>query len=150
MSPYLYIGMEATPRALERLMRAIPEARWDEEALAGRFTPREVIAHLAEWEPIMRDRVRSAVDEPGSTVRAFDEGRLALEGRYSESEPFERLTAFSEERRETLAYLKSLGGSVLQRSAIHPERGIQTAEDFANTFLGHDLYHLEQLTFWLE
>jgi hypothetical protein len=149
MSPYLFSGLEATPRALERIMRAIPEARWNEKLVIDRFTPREVIAHLAEWEPIMRDRVRSAVDQPGSTVSIFDEGAMAVAGRYAESDPIEQLRLLEVERQKTVAYLRSLDSNVLQRSALHPERGEQTAEDFANTFLGHDLYHNEQLTAWL-
>lgn len=150
MSPYLFTGLELAPVAFSRIIRTIPAERLDEAVVAGRFTPREVIAHLAEWEPIMRNRVRTAVERPGSTVEVFDEGRMAVAARYHESDPVEQLRILTHERSRTIEYLRGLSRDDLQRAAFHPERGEQTAEDFANTFLGHDLYHIEQLTASLE
>ena len=149
MSPYLFTGLELAPVAIGNLLEAIPPDRLDEARIPSRFTPREVIAHLAEWEPIMRDRVRSAVESPGSTVVVYDEDRMAAEGRYAESHPDEQLRTFSHERAKSIEYLRGLSREDLKRCAYHPERGDQTAEDFANTFLGHDLYHIEQLTAYL-
>ena len=146
MSPYLFTGLELASVAFSRIFRAIPPDRLDEAAVPGRFTPREVIAHLAEWEPIMRERVRTAVERPGSTVEAFDEGQMAVAACYHESDPVEKLRILTQERSRTIEYLRSLSRDDLLGAAFHPERGEQTAEDFANTFLGHDLYHIEQLT----
>lgn len=149
MSPYLFTGLELAPAAFRRLIEAIPPNRLDEVRIPGRFTPREVIAHLAEWEPIMRDRVRIAVDKPGSTVKVYDEGQMAADSRYSESDPAEQLRILIRERARSIEYLRGLSPEDLQGHAYHPERGVQTVEDFANTFLGHDLYHIEQLSAYL-
>ena len=32
---------------------------------------------------------------------------------------------------------------------LYPERGVQTVEDLANMLLGHDMYHVEQLSAYL-
>ena len=149
MSPYLFTGLQLSPPIFGRLIEAIPRNRLDEARVPDRFTPREVIAHLAEWEPIMRDRVRAAVVTPGSTVAVYDEDQMALDSRYSESDPGVQLRIFTEERQKTIEYFRGLTQEDLTGHAFHPERGRQTAEDFANTFLGHDLYHIEQLTEYL-
>jgi hypothetical protein len=146
MNFYLMPSIEMGPRAVRRILERIPERRRDEAIHPGRFTPREVVAHLADWEPIMRERIRTAVTTPGATLQVFDEGQMALDRRYAEQDPRERAEAWAEERRITAAYLRSLQPEDWGKAAQHPERGRQTAEDLANLLLGHDLYHIEQLS----
>lgn len=145
MHAYLYSGLEAGPRAVRRLLEMIDPARIDLPTHPGRFTPREVAAHLADWEPISRGRMVAARDTPGIEVPGIDEVERAREMGYCGRDPFEQAAEFESRRAETLALLKSLPDEAWSHTAVHSERGEMTLYDYANMELGHDLYHIRQL-----
>lgn len=145
MHPYLFPGLSVGPAAVRRVFMLIPEARWDEPTEPGRFSPREVIAHLADWEPIFLERMRLGVDTPGGTVAVYDEDLRAIEQGYSHSDPHAQLDRFEANRSVTIRFLEGLDEALFRNTYVHPERGEMAVEDQANMLLGHDLYHIEQL-----
>jgi hypothetical protein len=149
MNAYLLPSLEFGPLVVRRLLDRLPAGRLDEALHPDRFTAREVVAHLADWEPIMRDRIRIALDQPGAEIPAYDEGQMALDHRYAEQDPAAQAEVFIRERAETAAFLRGLAAEDWGKHAFHPERGRQSVEDLANLLLGHDLYHIEQLTEYL-
>jgi hypothetical protein len=143
-NPYLFAALSLGPSAVLRLLERLPGGLWDERLGEDRFTPREVVAHLADWEPILRERIQAGLERPGTPIVAFDEGERAIERAYASSEPMRQAQAFARERAETVALLKTVGARWHQ-TVEHPERGAMTVEDMANMLVGHDLYHVEQL-----
>lgn len=118
----------------------------DEPSSQGRFSPREVIAHLADWEPILREeRIVAPLASPGLTVAAYDEGELAERNNYAAKDPHEQAALYAVERQKTVTLLKSLTEEQWRVSMKHPERGEMTVYDMANLLVGHDMYHVEQL-----
>lgn len=147
-NPYLILGLRLGPLTVERLVSVIPAEKWDTVTEEDRFTLREAIAHLADWEPIMRERIQIALSQPGTTIIAMDEGDRAVEMNYTETDPFEQAQWFVEEREKTIELIEStLSG--WQNTVIHPERGEMSGQDLANLLLGHDCYHIEHLTQFL-
>lgn len=146
MNAYMYPGLEFGPRIVERLVAQIPVGRADEKTNPSRFTLREAIAHLADWEPILRDRIKLAVDSPDSPVQGIDEGIRAEDQNYSGWPLDESLKTFTAERAKTIAYLRGLAPEDWGKAIVHNEKGRQTVADQANQLLGHDLYHIEHLT----
>ena len=146
MNAYLPISIEFGPEIVRRLLRLIPADRLDHRPDPERFTPREVIAHLADWEPIMRERMQTALRSPGATIVAWDEGQMALDHDYAGSDPVEQVTLFARERKVTAELICSIQGADWEKTVVHPERGTQSVADLGNLLLGHDLYHIEQLT----
>lgn len=150
MNPYLLPSIEMGPKVVARLLRRLPAARLDETLAPDRFTPREVIAHLADWEPIMRERIAVAARKPGATLEVFDEGEMAIANHYADSDPQDQAALFTRERQITAAFLRELSPDDWNKQVQHPERGLLSAEDLANLLLGHDLYHIEQLSAYLD
>ncbi|HVT11163.1 MAG TPA: DinB family protein [Fimbriimonadaceae bacterium] len=146
---YMLTGLKAGPRVIGRLVELIPEKDRDRPLSEGRFTPREVVAHLADWEPILRERVRVAVETPGAAIAAYDEGQMAIDHKYAESNIGEQSRLFQDERVKTVAYLESLTQEQLGHTVVHPERGRMTTEDLIGMLIGHDMYHVEQLVAYL-
>jgi hypothetical protein len=143
---YLFPGLELAPLTYERLIGAIPELRWDEKIDPDRFTLREAIAHVADWEPILLERLRTAVESPGSAIEAYDEGQRALDMNYNQTAPLEQVGLFRQKRAETVRFLRGLSTEKWSNTFIHPERGEISVADLANMLLGHDHYHLEHLS----
>lgn len=150
MHGYLLPGLEKSPNAISAVVRHIPGVRLGVHTDEGRFSPREVVAHLADWEPIFLRRMQTAETSPGATVEVYDEGDRALEQNYGGSDVGEQLRLFRSARDKTVAWLKQLPSESWSRAIEHPERGRMTIEDLANMLVGHDVYHLEQLTSALE
>jgi len=146
MNAYLFPGLEFSPRIVERLVQQIPAGRYDEKTNPERFTLREAIAHLADWEPILRGRIEKAITEPDSAVQGLDEGVLAIEKNYASWNVKEQLDVFAAERAKTIAYLKTISVADWDKAITHNEKGRQTVADQANQLLGHDLYHIDHLT----
>lgn len=148
MHPYLMSGLADSVTVIEALFRSIPESRWDERIRPERFSAREVIAHLADWEPILHGRMEAAVANPGAFTPALDEGQMAIENRYDLRDPHEDMRRFAAARQKTIAWLNALPAGAWTAHAMHPEKGRLTVDDMANMFLGHDLYHAEQLALY--
>ncbi len=146
MHPYLLPVVELSPKVFQSILDEFPPELMDARPDANRFTPREVFAHMADWEPILLGRIRTAYNTPGgAAIQAIDEGQMAIDHGYAASEPAEQMRKFAEARKETSQFLRELTAFDWSKSVNHPERGVQTIYDMANLFLGHDLYHIEQL-----
>lgn len=146
MNPYLFSGLENGPLVLERLVGKLDGAQLDKPSSPDRFSPREVVAHMADWEPILLARIHQAVERPDSLVEVYDEGEMAVAHDYAHSDIGVQMGKFKDARKATIEYLKGLDGAAWDKSVKHPERGVMTVHDMASMFLGHDIYHIEQLS----
>jgi len=150
VNPYLLPSLEFGPVVFRRLLAQLAPSQLDEALVAGRFTPREVMAHLADWEPIMRGRIATACASPGATLVVYDEEEMALQNGYATSDPEEQCAIFARERAITAQFAREIAAEDWQKEVLHPERGTLSVADLANLLLGHDLYHIEQLSAYLE
>ena len=144
MDPYLIRALEMTPRLAEKELRR-GAADFDVRPHEDRFSMREVIAHLADWEPIMLTRIKTGVENPGATINAYDEGKMAVDNNYAASDPVERLRMWKADRAKSIDYIKGLSEEDFLKPVVHPERGHMLVGDIAHMLVSHDIYHLEQL-----
>ncbi|MBX7135305.1 MAG: DinB family protein [Fimbriimonadaceae bacterium] len=149
MHDYVIESLRLSPAIIARMLTQIPESRWDERQDPDRFTPREAIAHLADWDAIFLSRMQTAVEIPGSTVILFDEAELALENNYAGQGVAESLARFERCRGETVAWLIGLTPEQFKRHIVHPEKGSQTVDDIIAYVFSHDLYHFDHLTLFV-
>jgi uncharacterized damage-inducible protein DinB len=149
MTPYFYNGPRYTLQTLERIVALIPADRWDQHRYADRFTPREVLAHLADWEPILQERIRGGVEEEGFVITPYDEGERAIAQNYQAQDPQESLQRFRASREQTIELIKGLSEEQLRRALWHPEIGGMQVADIIAMITGHDAYHLDQLSEYL-
>lgn len=144
MDPYLVRALRSTPQLVENELRR-PEANYESRPDPNRFSMREVVAHLADWEPIMLTRIRTGVDSPGADILAYDEGQMAIDHDYASSDPLERLAAWKADREQSIAYIDALTDEDFAKPVVHPERGRMTVGDIAHMLVSHDIYHIQQL-----
>lgn len=146
MNPYLFPALKFGPLVLERAVRAVPEQRLHEPTHKDRFSVIEAVAHLVDWEPILLDRMKAAAENPGSTIVAYDEGQMAIDNNYANSNLNQQLDLFKARRAKTIEWLEALPSEKWSQHVIHPERGQLTLSDIANMMIGHDMYHIEQVS----
>ncbi|MCW5946571.1 MAG: DinB family protein [Fimbriimonadales bacterium] len=150
MNPYLVPALKMTPMLIARLFKEFSPGQFDLRPDPDRFTVREATAHLADWEPILRDRIRLAVESPGATIVGMDESERALEQGYASMDPFTCLDSWTAERSKTVDYVSRLGPEDFSKKAVHSERGELTVADLANMIPCHDVYHLDHLVWMLD
>ncbi|MDQ3459583.1 MAG: DinB family protein [Deinococcota bacterium] len=160
MSPYLerilsYLGdqdpigvLTATPGRLEHLFERAGPGDFARAYAPGKWTAREILAHLADVELAMGFRFRQAVSVPGHQVQPFDQDLWAA--RYARLEPSLALETFRALRAWNLALFASFSLQDWLVEAVHPERGVENVDVMVRFLAGHDLNHLSQLQATLE
>ncbi|KAA6461964.1 DinB family protein [Acidobacteria bacterium AB60] len=133
----------ATPREVSRLIEAIGPARSFEPPAPGKWSPGEIVAHLADCELVFGFRLRQTLAEDGHTLQPFDQEKWAKS--YHGITPEEALRAFKALREWNLILLEDLPAEARARKVTHPERGTMTFQTIVETMAGHDLNHLGQL-----
>ena len=150
MPPYIrkYLideALSATPGIITRFCKGIPEHIADQNQGADYFTLREVLAHLADWEPIWLERIQRIVQEDSPVLPNIDEGKIAELNNYATTPVEVSLEKFTSGRSALVEYLQSLPSEAFARSGIRPEIGTITIKDIATIVLAHDTYHIAQL-----
>ena len=145
----LLSALSSSPRIVERLLRVFPKSRLDDRSEPDRFTPREVIAHLADWEQVILDRVRVANMRPGSPGPVEDPSDRCLDHHYCDKEVFHEAEVFESRRGMTIDYLRNLNEVDWKKTFIHQSKGEITIEAYMVNILEHDMYHLDQLSCYL-
>ncbi len=142
---YLFHGLKKGPLIVKWILENAPTDVYDHKTDPSRFSFREIIAHLADWEPIVLQRMQQTLGQPGSELKVWDEEQMAIDHEYSKTDPWVEFERWLVDRDRTIEFLQGDGNGKFELSAVHPERGVQTIYDMANLELGHDTYHVEQL-----
>ena len=148
---YLLIGLSATPDVLEALTETIAPSDpiWNFTPDPQRFTLREIIAHLADWDGIFLERIIKTRDENEPHIEDLDEGQVAIDHDYKNSNPHDSLGRFRATREILVQTLRDLEPGHWNKVA-HRHFGPITTLHQAVLILGHDGYHTQQITQWLE
>lgn len=155
MNPYIkrilsYLGeqdpiavLQQTPRQLEHLLETLSPADFETSYEEGKWTLREILAHMADVELLLGYRLRQAMAEPSHTLQVMDQDTWAT--RYKKLEPSLSVETFRALRSWNLALFSTFGLEDWNKEVTHPERGKETIDMMVSFLAGHDLNHLHQL-----
>lgn len=138
--------MKALPenaRRIEELARRLGPAGLDRSYGPGKWTGKQILAHLADSEIGIAFRTRQALAEDHHTIQPFDEGAWAR--RYQAVDHEAALRSFLSLRAWNVWLFSRLRAEDLAREAYHPERGPETIDTIIRLLAGHDLNHIAQL-----
>jgi uncharacterized damage-inducible protein DinB len=147
---YVVSGLKSAPATLQHLLRNAPAEALDRRPDPDRFTIREVVAHLADWDAVWMERFTKLIHEENPFLPGYDEGRLAIEHDYANSSVEEQLARLAAGREELTTLLQNLSPTQWQRSGTHAEWKHITVETLAVLVLGHDSHHVLQVVQWLQ
>jgi uncharacterized damage-inducible protein DinB len=109
----------------------------------GKWSPAQIVAHLADCELVFGFRLRQTLAEDAPVIQPFDQDKWAAT--YSEVSASQALGVFSSLRRWNLRLIELALPEAAERPVTHPERGTMTFLTLVETMAGHDLNHLAQL-----
>ncbi len=109
----------------------------------GKWSPAQIVAHLADCEMVFGFRLRQTLAEDAPVIQPFDQDKWAAT--YTGVPASQALEVFKALRGWNLRLLgRALPGDAA-RPVTHPERGTMTFLTIVETMAGHDLNHLAQL-----
>jgi hypothetical protein len=131
--------------AFESALDGIPNALLDTAPAPGKWTIRQIAAHLADAELVACSRFRWIAAEPGSPLKSFDQDQWALSLGYAQQSPTNALELFRALRRATAAMLRGLPEGAWQQTGHHEERGPVSLEQMVTLYAGHAEHHAKQI-----
>jgi hypothetical protein len=135
--------LRATGAEIAGLAGTFPEEQVALRAPAGKWSAREIVAHLADCELVFGFRLRQTLAENSPTLQPFDQERWAA--RYGNCDLDSALRLFRAAREWNLLLIEGASPAERERTVNHPERGDMTFWTIVETMAGHDLNHLAQL-----
>ena len=111
----------------------------------GKWSIRQIIAHLADAEMVMAHRFRQVIAEKHPTLVAFDQDAWAQNLDYARRKPKQSLETFRRLRAENYELLKELSESAFARTGNHTERGSITLLQIVEGASQHAESHARQL-----
>lgn len=141
-------------KVLDRLKRSgartLAAFRWDRKSLstsyaAGKWTAREVLAHLSDSELVFLTRLRFMLAEENPAVQPWDADRWASKFSYRTGDIAELRDTYALMRKTFIKLYKAADAKDLSRPGRHPEYPNYTVGLLAEYMLRHNEHHLEQL-----
>jgi hypothetical protein len=110
----------------------------------GRWSTLEVVAHIADFEPILVDRMKRilALPKPPLLIGA-DENLFMKALAYHDRDIEEELTLIEVTRKQMARIIRRLTPEQLQYTGCHAERGLLTLEKVIQTATNHIPHHLK-------
>src|SRR5436190_9764275 len=117
-------GADALRKAVAGMSRDQLLAR----PVAGKWSILEVVCHLADFDPILADRMKRVLASNNPTLLGADENEFARSLAYHDRDLEEELQIIELTRKQFARVLAKQPDSVLQRTGTHSEKGQLTLE----------------------
>jgi hypothetical protein len=135
--------LTSTPAALEALANAIGADRLAVAPAPGKWTPAEILSHLADCEIAFGFRLRQTLALDNHVIQPFDQEKWAAT--YPGITAQQALAAFTAMREWNLILIRNAPQGAAKKAVTHPERGAMTFQTIVETMAGHDINHIQQL-----
>lgn len=133
------------PELLAVVLTGVFGEEEDFAAAPGKWTIRQIVAHLADAEMVGAHRFRQVIAEDGPTLVAYDQAAWAANLDYSRRKPKQSLETFRRVRAENYELLKGLPDPAFERFGNHTERGRETLRRLLQDNAEHTESHVRQL-----
>ncbi len=151
MNPYAsHVGgstpldvISETPKRLAQLVDTIGSERLTASPAPGKWSARDILAHLADAEVAFAFRLKQTLAEDHHVIQPFDQDRWASS--YSTTDAKLALATLSALRAWNIALIQSVKPADMAKPVTHPERGTMTLQTIIETIAGHDRNHIKQI-----
>ncbi len=131
------------PRTLRQAVAGMTREQLLAKPIAGKWSTLEVVCHLADFDPILADRMKRVIAEDNPTLIGADENKFAAALGYQDRDVEEELTIIEKTRQQMGRILRKLPAAALQRIGQHNERGQVTLERLLTTATNHIPHHVK-------
>jgi uncharacterized damage-inducible protein DinB len=133
----------AGPEQLRQAISGMSAEQLSATPVPGAWSTRQVICHIADFEPIYADRMKRVIAEESPQILAGDPDQFAARLAYDRRDLDEELELISVVRRQMGTILLGLSPEQFQRTGHHSRDGALTLETLLKRITGHVPHHLK-------
>lgn len=133
---------EQGPDQLRTIVARAPRTAWDQRPVPGKWSIREVVCHIADFEPINADRIKRVLVEDNPTLFGGDENLFAAGLHYASRDVDEELDLIAVVRKQLARILRNTDVEDFQRTGVHTEAGPLTLESLLERTTRHIPHHI--------
>jgi uncharacterized damage-inducible protein DinB len=127
---------------MRQAVRGMSAEQLKARPVAGKWSTLEVVCHIADFEPIMADRMKRIIALQTPLLFGADENEFAKSLLYHDRDLEEELAIIENTRKQMARILRKLPAEAWQRSGNHSERGLRTLEQFVVGATNHIPHHV--------
>jgi uncharacterized damage-inducible protein DinB len=132
-----------TPVRLGLILDGLSTAEIETRPAPGKWSVREIVAHLADCEVVWAWRLRQALGKEHAVIQPFEQDAWAkVYDAYSLEAAWATFKAL---RAWNVVFVGALSEADRKKGYTHPERGEETLWTMVEIMAGHDLHHLAGL-----
>jgi uncharacterized damage-inducible protein DinB len=132
----------AGPSRLRAAVAGMTAAQLDARPVPGKWSTRQVVAHLADFEPVYVDRMKRVLAQHEPTFFGGDPDLFAAHLAYDARDVQEELELIDVVRRQMARILRTLPDSAFARIGIHSEDGPLSLQTLLERITRHIPHHL--------
>ena len=136
--------------AVEAALAGAARGELDARPLAGEWSVREIVHHLADSEMTSAIRLRRLIAEDNPTIAGYDEAEFARRLHYGDRPIEPALEAIRAARATTADILDRLTAAEWARTGTHTEIGAYSVERWLTAYAAHCHDHADQVRRTLE
>lgn len=133
------------PQLLRNSVAGLTQDQLDRKPIPGKWSTREVVCHLADFEPIYADRMKRVIAEHEPTLLSGDPDVFASRLAYANRDVEEELSLIDLTRRQLVRILRTLKPVDFQRRGIHSMDGPLTLETLLMRIAEHIPHHVRHI-----
>ena len=143
--PALLERFRRGPEVLAMVLTGVFGEEEDFIAAPGKWSIRQMIAHLADSELVGAHRMRQVIAEDNPTLIAYDQDAWTRNLDYLRRKPKQSLETFRRIRAENHELLKALPESAFERTGNHSENGPMTLRGLLEGYAQHAESHARRM-----
>jgi|SRR5437870_7660068 len=143
--PELLERFRRGPELLAVVLTGVFGEEEDFSPAAGKWSIRQIVAHLADAELVGGHRLRAVIAEDNPTLTSYDQEAWTRNLDYTKRKPKQSLESFRRVRAENYELLKALPEDAFARTGNHTERGAMTLLQLLETYAEHAESHARQM-----
>ena len=132
-------------REVASALDGFPAAGLTARPIAGKWSAREIVHHLADSETTSALRLRRLLTETRPVITAYDQDLWAVRFRYNERDHAAAMAAFRAARENTQPVLEAMSEADWAREGWHTDAGLYTPETWLRIYSAHAHGHAGQI-----
>ena len=133
----------AGPQKLRAAVTGMNAEQMDATPIPGKWSTKQVICHIADFEPVYADRMKRVIAENEPMLMSGDPDLFAARLAYDQRDVEVELDLIEATRKHMGAILRSLVESDFQRQGNHSEDGMITLDTLLTRITNHIPHHLK-------
>lgn len=140
--PALIDQYQAGADTLRKAVRGLSRDQLTARPVPGKWSTLEVVAHIADFEPILAERMMRVISHERPLIMVADENLFAATLDYHARDLEEELALIDVTRKRMVRILKKLPAETGNRVGVHSFKGLVSLEGILTSAANHVPHHV--------